>query len=418
MQPIRDNSRILMASLVGTAVEYYDFFIYGTAAALVFGPLFFPSQSEAAQTLLAFMSFGLAFVARPVGAVVFGHYGDRIGRKATLVVSLLTMGTATLLIALLPTYAMVGWVAPLLLCILRFTQGFGLGGEWAGAALLAAEYAPPGWRARFVSVMQMGAPIGFLFANGVFMVLALTLNEAEFIAWGWRIPFLFSAVLVVLGLWVRLNISETPEFRRSLEKEAPHKVPLIPVLTKYWGSVLAGAAGVMATFATFYLATAFALSYATTEMGYPRESVLAIQLLANCFYAGAMLVAGYYADRFSPERVLIYGALGTAIVGLPLGIGLQNGMGVAALMLCTLMFVLGFANGPLGAWMSRLFPVNVRYSGTSLAFNTGGVIGGAMVPIAAQVMVAAGYTAWTGLILAIAGLCTWIGVKYSRRYED
>ncbi len=414
MSPIRVHSRVLIASLVGTAVEYYDFFIYGTAAALVFGPLFFPSESEAAQTLLAFMSFGLAFVARPVGAVVFGHFGDRIGRKATLVVSLLMMGISTLLIALLPTYAMIGWVAPLLLCILRFAQGFGLGGEWAGAALLAAEYAPPGWRGRFVSVMQMGSPIGFFFANGVFMVIGLTLSEAQFIDWGWRIPFVFSSILVVLGLWVRLNIAETPAFRKAMEKEPPHAVPLAQVLTQHWGATVAGAAGVMATFATFYLGTAFALSYTTSVLGYPREAVLAIQLVANLFYAGAMILAGMWSDRKSPEQALAIGAAGTAIVGLGLGFGLGQGLAVTAITLCALMFVLGFANAPLGNWMSRLFPVPVRYSGTSVAFNTGGMIGGAVVPVMAQMMTASGYGLWTGLTLAVAGACTWIGVRLSR----
>lgn len=418
MRPIRDHSRILMASAVGTAVEYYDFFIYGTAAALVFGPLFFPSESEAAQTLLAFMSFGLAFVARPVGAIVFGHFGDRIGRKATLVVSLLMMGIATLLIALLPTYAMVGWVAPLLLCVLRFSQGLGLGGEWAGAALLAAEYAPPGWRGRFVSIMQMGSPVGFFFANGVFMVMGLALTEAQFLAWGWRIPFLFSAILVVLGLWVRLNVAETPEFRQAIEREAPHPVPLARVLSHHWGAALAGGAGVMATFATFYLATAFALSYATTTMGYPRDTVLAIQLFANLFYAGSMILAGIWSDRATPERAMAAGAAGTAIVGLGLGFGLEHGLVVVAITLCALMFALGFANGPLGNWMSRLFPVTVRYSGTSLAFNTGGMIGGAVVPVAAQMMVGAGCGSWTGLTLAVAGLCTWLGVRFSRPVVD
>ncbi len=418
MNPIRAHSRVLTASLVGTAVEYYDFFIYGTAAALVFGPLFFPAQSEAAQTLLAVMSFGLAFVARPVGAVVFGHFGDRIGRKATLVVSLLMMGGATLLIALLPTYAMVGWVAPTLLCVLRFAQGFGLGGEWAGAALLAGEYAPPGWRARFVSVMQLGSPIGFFFANGVFMALGLALDDQQFVDWGWRIPFLFSAILVGLGLWIRLNIEETPEFRAALDKEPPHDVPLWEVLTKHWGSVLAGAAGVMATFSTFYFTTVIALSYATTAMGYPRDTFLGIQLLANCFYAGAVILAGIRSDQTSPERVLLWASLGTVIFGTSFGFGLQYGLALAAVTLCALMFVLGLANGPLGSWMSRLFPVNVRYSGASLAFNMGGMIGGAVTPVAAQWMIGAGMATYTGLILAGAGLCTLIGVASSKRYAD
>lgn len=417
MQPLRDNRRILIASLVGTAIEFYDFFIYGTAAALFFGPLFFPAQSEAAQTLLAFMSFGLAFVARPVGAVVFGHFGDRIGRKATLVISLLLMGVSTLLIAFLPTYAMVGWVAPLLLCILRFGQGFGLGGEWGGAALLAVEYAPPGWKSRFVSIMQMGSPIGFMFANGVFMVLGFVLTDAEFSAWGWRLPFLASAFLVVLGLWIRLKISETPEFRAAIENEPPLAIPFTELITKHWASVLAGAAGVMATFATFYLATAFALAFAAGPMGYPRDTFLAIQLLANCFYAGSIYLAGIQSDKTSPERVVALGALGTVVLGFLFGHGLQAGLGVATATLCGAMFILGQTNGPLGSWLSQLFPVNIRYSGISLAFNVGGVLGGAITPVAAQMMTSVGAAGWSGLILSFAGLCTYIGVKASRRYS-
>jgi MFS family permease len=344
--------------------------------------------------------------------------GDRVGRKATLVVSLLMMGLMTMLIGLLPPYAAIGWVATLLLCLLRFGQGLGLGGEWSGAALLAAEYAPPGWRARFVSIMQMGSPIGFIMANGVFMLMGLALTEGQFTDWGWRIPFLASAVLVVLGLWVRLNVAETPEFRAAVRHQPPHKVPLAYVLRHHWGAVLAGAAGVMATFATFYLATVYALSYATSEMGYPRDSFLALQLVASLFYAGAMLLAGLWSDRTSPGRVIAFGALATGVAGMGLGFGLEYGMGVSALFLCTLMFALGFANGPLGAWMSHLFPVSVRYTGTSIAFNTGGVIGGAVTPVAAQLMTAEGLASWTGVILAASGLCTWIGVKFSTRYED
>ncbi|MEL0209638.1 MAG: MFS transporter, partial [Novosphingobium sp.] len=218
MHPVRQNARVLTASLVGTAVEFYDFYIYATAAALVIGPLFFPTESDTAQTLLAFMTFGLAFFARPIGAIAFGHFGDRIGRKSTLVASLMLMGGSTFLIAFLPTYAMVGWVAPALLCLLRFGQGFGLGGEWGGASLLAVENAPKGWEARFGSAPQLGAPLGFLCANGLFLLLGKGLSDADFAAWGWRVPFLASVLLVGLGLWVRLKIGETPAFREALEK--------------------------------------------------------------------------------------------------------------------------------------------------------------------------------------------------------
>src|SRR5690606_31139784 len=216
--PLSAHRRVLAASMVGTAVEFYDFYVYATAAALVFGPLFFPVESASAQLLLSLMSFGLAFIARPVGAIAFGHFGDRLGRKSTLVASLLLMGLSTLLIAFLPASAMIGGSAPLLLCILRFGQGFGLGGEWGGATLLAVENAPKGWEGRFGAAPQLGAPIGFLVANGLFLLLGLWLSEEDFVSWGWRVPFLLSAVLVALGLWVRLRIGETPAFREALEK--------------------------------------------------------------------------------------------------------------------------------------------------------------------------------------------------------
>jgi len=228
--PLSAHRRVLAAAMVGTAVEFYDFYVYATAAALVFGPLFFPVESASAQLLLSLMSFGLAFIARPVGAIAFGHFGDRLGRKSTLVASLLLMGLSTLLIAFLPTYAQIGWVAPLLLCILRFGQGFGLGGEWGGATLLAVENAPKGWEGRFGAAPQLGAPVGFLAANGLFLLLGLWLSEEAFTSWGWRIPFLLSAVLVSIGLWVRLRIGETPAFREALEKAPPPKVPLGRVL--------------------------------------------------------------------------------------------------------------------------------------------------------------------------------------------
>lgn len=412
MQPLRKNARILTASLVGTAVEFYDFFIYGTAAALVLGPLFFPAESPAAQTLLAFMSFGLAFVARPVGAVVFGHFGDRVGRKSTLVVSLLLMGSCTLAIAFLPTYSMVGWVAPLLLCLMRFGQGFALGGEWGGAALLAVEYAPKKWRSRFVSIMQLGSPIGFFFANGMFMLLTWLVTEDEFVSWGWRIPFLASALLVGVGLWVRLKIAETPEFRAAMERAAPARLPLALLLSGHWATVLAGAAGVIATFATFYLATAFALAYMTGVEGMPRDTILAIQLFANCFYAAGIIVAGIQSDRATPATVLGWAALATIAVGFVFGPGIQTGsLAVTTITLCGTMFVLGLTNGPLGSWLSSLFPVPVRYSGVSLAFNVGGIIGGALTPVGAQLMSAAGGIAFTGLILSVAGLCTFLGVR-------
>jgi MFS family permease len=416
--PLRENRRVLAASMVGTAVEFYDFYVYATAAALVFGPLFFPAESTAAQQLLSFMSFGLAFVARPVGAIAFGHFGDRLGRKSTLVASLMLMGLSTLLIAVLPTYAMVGWVAPLLLCILRFGQGFGLGGEWGGATLLAVENAPKGWESRFGSAPQLGAPVGFLAANGLFLLLGLGLNEADFVAWGWRVPFLLSAVLVGIGLWVRLRVGETPAYKQALEKAPPPRVPLGTVLRHHWAPTLAAGAGVVSAFAIFYLATAFALSHMTTTRGVSRETMLALQLVANLFLAVGIVLAGIGADRSSPQRMLVWGAAGTVALGIVFGPVLAGGsLAVVFLTLAAALLIMGFVYGPLGGWMPTLFPVTVRYTAMSVAFNGGGVVGGAVAPIAAQMLSAAGGTLLVGLFLSVAGLVTLMGVIAGRAFE-
>ncbi len=414
MHPIRQHSRVLTASLVGTAVEFYDFYIYATAAALVFGPLFFPAESAAAQTLFAFMSFGIAFIARPVGAIAFGHFGDRIGRKSTLVASLLLMGASTLLIAFLPTYAMAGWIAPALLCVLRFGQGFGLGGEWGGAALLAVENAPKGWEARFGSAPQLGAPVGFLAANGLFLLLGLGLSEADFAAWGWRIPFLASAVLVGIGLWVRLKIGETPAFREALEHAPPPAVPLWE-MRHHFGALLAGTAGVVACFAIFYLATAYALAQGTGALGHSRETFLSVQLAANFFLAFGIIAAAVLADKRSARLSLGLGAAATVVLGFVFGPGLAAGsLWTVFATLAAALFIMGFAYGPLGAWLPTLFPVRVRYSGISIAFNGGGIIGGALTPIIAQLLAADGLSAQAGWLLSAAGVLTLAGVILAR----
>ena len=413
--PIRSHARVLLAALTGTAVEFYDFYVYATAAALVFGPLFFPAESQSAQTMFAFMSFGLAFFARPVGAIAFGHFGDRIGRKSTLVASLMLMGGSTLLIAFLPTYAMVGWVAPLLLCVLRFGQGFGLGGEWGGAALLAVEYAPKGWESRFGAAPQLGAPIGFLAANGLYLLLGMALSDADFRAWGWRIPFLASALLVGIGLWVRLRISETPAFRAALEQSPPPPVPLARLLSHHLGAVIAGTAGVVACFAVFYLSTAYALSAGTTKLGYARETFLAIQLAANCFLALGIVLAAIRADHTSPARVLSSGAIAAIALGFAFGPGLMSGSPwLVFATLAASLTVMGFVYGPLSGWLPTLFPVTVRYSGISMAFNTGGILGGAVTPLLAQWLSTQGHAAQAGWLLSAAGLLSLIGITLAK----
>jgi MFS family permease len=406
-----NTARVLFASLIGTAVEFYDFYIYATAASLVFGPLFFPSSSASAQLMAAYASLGLAFVARPLGASVFGHFGDRVGRKSTLVASLLIMGGSTTAIAFLPTYATAGWIAPLLLCLLRVGQGFGLGGEWGGAALLAVENAPPGWRARFGMVPQLGAPVGFIAANGLFLLLGLVMTRAQFLAWGWRLPFLGSFLLVSLGLWVRLKLTETPDFAASIAKAPPPRVPLVAVLRHYPRETIGGTFAVVACFALFYLTTAFALGYGTTTLGYPRAVFLEVQLGAILFMAVGITAAGTLADRFDPRRVLMGGCVGTIGAGFLLAPMMGSGsLFVIFLFLAIALLLMGFVYGPLGAWLPGLFPARVRYTGASMAFNVGGILGGALAPVLAQALAERGGLPWVGVYLGVAALISLVAL--------
>jgi MFS family permease len=410
--PVTNNAvRVLSASLVGTAIEFYDFYIYATAASLVFGPLFFPSTSPSAQLLAAYASFGLAFVARPVGAAVFGHFGDRIGRKSTLVASLLLMGGSTALIGLLPTYQSAGWLAPLMLCILRFGQGFGLGGEWGGAALLAVENAPPGWRARFGMFPQLGAPVGFIAANGLFLLIDLWLTPEQFLAWGWRLPFLGSLALVGVGLWVRLKLTETPVFARALAHQAPVAVPLAMLFRTHTRATIAGTLAVVACFAIFYLATAFALGYGTGTLGYTRDAFLKLQLGAILFMAAGIIAAGYLSDRYSARGVLLAGCALTMVTGFLLAPLMASGTAGVFAFLALALAVMGLVYGPLGGWLPGLFPPRIRYTGASVAFNVGGILGGALAPIIAQALADRGDgLAPVGAYLAAAGIVSVAGI--------
>jgi MFS family permease len=413
---VRQHRRILIASLVGTSVEFYDFYIYATAAALVFGPLFFPAGDPATQLLASYASLAVAFIARPVGAWAFGHYGDRIGRKSTLVASLLTMGLSTLAIAFLPTYASIGFWAPVILCLLRFGQGFGLGGEWGGAALLAVENAPAGWRGRYGMVPQLGAPIGFIAANGLFLVLGLTMTPAQFMAWGWRVPFALSVVLVGLGLWVRLKIAETPEFARVLEEGPPPTVPMGELLGRHWRAVVGGTFGAVACFAVYYLATAFALGYATTTLGVDRQTFLSLQLGAILFMALGIVLSGIWADRSSAGHVLTWGCVGAIVAGFLLAPGLGSGQ-IAAMFasMAFALFVMGFVYGPLGAWLPELYPARVRYTGVSLAFNMAGIIGGGLTPVAAQALATRGGLGAVSVYLAAMSGMSLVALLMLRR---
>ena len=403
--------RILLASLVGTAVELYDFYIYATAASLVIGPLFFGGAPKATQLLASYASFGIAFLARPVGSLVFGHFGDRVGRKSTLVASLLVMGVSTVAIGLLPGYAAIGWFAPLALCVLRFGQGFGLGGEWGGAALLALENAPPGFRARYAMAPQLGAPVGFIAANGLFLLLGLFLTPAQFVSWGWRLPFLGSAVLVALGLWVRLKITETPAFRAALAEAPPSHVPVLEVLRDYPRETVGGLFAVVACFAIFYLATAFALGYGTTTLGYDRRTFLAIQLAAILFLALGIGVAGAWSDRANPRLVLMVGCVLTIAVGFLLAPMLESGsLPVIWLFLSLALLVMGLVYGPISAWLPDLFPARVRYTGASLTFNVGGILGGGIAPILAQALADRGGLPFVGVYLGAAAATSLVAI--------
>ena len=411
--------RVLVASLIGTAVEFYDFYIYLTAASLVFGALFFPTQTPELQLLAAFGSSAIAFLARPFGSLVFGHFGDRIGRKSTLVASLLLMGGSTVLIGLLPTYALIGWFAPFLLCVLRFGQGFGLGGEWGGAALLAVENAPPGYHARFGMVPQLGAPVGYIAANGLFLTLGLWLAPDAFKDWGWRLPFLASAVLVMVGLWARLKLTETPAFAAVLASGPPPSVPIAELLRKFPRQTIAGTFAVVACFALYYLSTAFALGYGTTTLGLERRAFLAIQLGAIPFMAIGIVLAGIWSDRTTPRRVLMIGCCMTVGVGLCLSPMLGSGslLEIWAFLSLSLLSM-GFVYGPLGAWLPNLFPARVRYTGASIAFNVGGILGGGLTPGLALQLAGYGGLTYVGLYLCAAALTSFIAVALMPDAQD
>jgi MFS family permease len=415
----KTTRRILIASLVGTAVEFYDFYIYATAASLVFGALFFAPATPSVQLLASYASLALAFVARPLGGILFGHFGDRIGRKSTLVASLLLMGGSTAAIAFLPTYAMAGWIAPALLCLLRVGQGLGLGGEWSGAALLAVENAPPGWRGRFGMVPQLGAPVGFIAANGFFLVLGETLTPGQFQSWGWRLPFLASTILVSLGLWVRLHLGETLAYRKAMAEAPPPRVPLAVLVRDHGGRTLAGMFGVVVCFTVYYLATAFALGYATTTLKFAREAFLEVQLGAILFMAAGIALAGWLSDLFDPRRVLIWGCLGAIVSGLIMAPLFGSGsLMLAFVFLALTLLTMGFVYGPLGAWLPSLFPPQVRYTGASLAFNVGGVLGGGLTPLIATVMATRWGLGSVGLYMALAAVISLIALIGTKRIPD
>ena len=384
---IQSNSktRVLFASLVGTTIEFFDFYIYATAAVLIFPHLFFPASTDPTTAVIqSLATFAIAFIARPIGAALFGHLGDRIGRKATLVAALLTMGVSTVCIGLLPTYHQIGLAAPLLLALCRLGQGLGLGGEWSGAVLLATENAPEGKRAWYGMFPQLGAPIGFILATGSFLTLGAFMSEADFMQWGWRIPFIASAALVIVGLWIRLKLHETPAFQKVLDKQKEVNIPFMEVITKHTGMLFLGTIAAVCTFVVFYLTTVFALNWGTTKLGYTRAEFLELQLVATLCFAAFIPLSAVFAEKFGRKATSIGVCIACALFGLVFSTMLESGSTLMVfLFLCLGLGLMGMTYGPIGTVLSEIFPTSVRYTGSALTFNLAGILGASFAPLIA-----------------------------------
>lgn len=432
--PANPRSRVILASMIGTTIEFYDFYVYATAAVLVFPHLFFPAGNDTAALLASLAVFGAAMIARPLGAVFFGHLGDKKGRKITLIGALLTMGIATFLIGLLPTYASVGWFAPLMLVILRLAQGFALGGEWSGAALVATENAPAGKRAIFGTFPQLGAPLGFIIANGLFLLIAELLPSNDpsrpsdaFLTWGWRIPFLFSAVMVIVGLWVRSNLVESTAFENTVKNGRVRKAPLVSAVKTYWKELILGTFYMLATYVLFYLMTTFSLSYGRAPvngklpgLGYDYRSFVLMLIVGVTFFGIFTMVSGPLAEKWGRRRTLIGITFAIAVFGLVwvpmLGAGF---VGVMAWLIIgfTLM---GLTFGPMGAVLPELFPANVRYTGSGISYNVASILGAAVAPFIAVALWSAGGGSpfLVGLYLTAMATLTLIALLLGKETQD
>lgn len=446
---VNSRGRVIVASLIGTTVEFYDFYVYATAAVLVFPKLFFPGQNETTQLLSSFAVFGVAFVARPLGSIVFGHFGDKFGRKGTLVASLLTMGIATFLIGCLPTALVPGWEfwAPALLVVMRFAQGLALGGEWSGAALLATENAPANKRAIYGTFPQLGAPIGFIIANVLFLVFSYTLTPQAFSDWGWRVPFLVSAVMVIIGLYVRLKLIETPAFTKVLETNEVAKLPLGRVFKTSWRPLILGTFIMLATYVLFYLMTTFTLTYGTKPtlagaqaaaekagkpmseaataafvpgLGYSRNDFLWMLIAGVVFFGIFTLVSGPLAEKYGRRKMLLAVTAGIFVFGLlfvPLfSAGFAGTMGLLILGFS----LMGLTFGPMGALLPELFPTNVRYTGSAISYNVSSILGAAVAPFIAVWLweSAKGSPVLVGVYLSVMAVLTLIALFISRETRD
>ena len=415
---VNSPGQVLFASLIGTTIEFFDFYIYATAAVLVFPKLFFPASDPTAATLASLATFAIAFFARPIGSALFGHFGDRVGRKTTLVAALLTMGLSTVSIGLLPTYASIGVVAPLLLASCRFGQGLGLGGEWGGAVLLAIENAPPGRRAWYGMFPQLGAPLGFVCSAGIFLLLSDRLTDAQFFQFGWRIPFLASAALVVVGLYVRLTITETPVFREAVQRRERVRLPMAVVFRTFPGRLVLGILMSLATFVLFYLMTVFALTWGTTALGFSRQQFLLIQLFGILFFALTIPLSAVLADRHGRRRTLIWTTVAIAVFGFVLAPMLSAGTAGAMWTMAIGLSLMGLTYGPLGTALSELFPTAVRYTGSSLTFNLAGIFGASLAPYAATWLAKNYGLRYVGYYLILAAVLTLVGLLGTHETRD
>ena len=383
--PVNSRSKVVVASLIGTAIEFFDFYIYATAAVLIFPHIFFPQGDPTAATLQSLATFAIAFVARPIGSALFGHFGDRVGRKVTLVASLLTMGISTVLIGLLPTYDSIGIFAPLLLALARFGQGLGLGGEWGGAALLATENAPAHKRALYGSFPQLGAPIGFFFANGTFLLLSWLLSEEQFMTWGWRVPFVASAVLVLIGLYVRVSLHEAPVFTKAIEAGKKVRIPLGTLLNKHLKATILGTFIMLATYTLFYIMTVYSMTYGTSPipkgLGFSRNSFLWMLMVAVIAFGLLIPVAGLLADAYGRRKTMIVVTCGMLVFAMLFPSLLGSGSQPLVMLFLVLgLGLMGLTFGPMGALLPELFPTEVRYTGASFSYNVSSILGASVAP--------------------------------------
>ena len=422
---VRDSVKtVIAASMVGTAIEFYDFYAYGTAAANYFPKVFFGDTTNPTVALLAsLLTFAIAFIARPLGSLVFGHFGDRMGRKTTLVVSLLTMGIATFLIGCLPTYNQWGVAAVAVLCLCRFVQGIGLGGEWSGAALVATENAPEDKRALYGSFPELGAPIGFFLSNGTYFLLETFNYQDAMLAWGWRVPFLLSSILVIVGLVVRVQMEETPIFRMAQEQKKVVKSPLTEVFKKSWKEVIQATFLVAVTYTLFYTLATWSLAWGTKtveqgggNLGFSNQEYLLMLMIAVCVFAAFIVISCVNADKFGRKRVIIISSccliafallfpflLDPAVVG-------QRNFATNLLFLCIGFALMGTAFGPIGAFLPELFDANVRYSGSGIGYNLAAIVGAAFVPTIATWLSHHWGVHSVGLYLGVMALCCLIAV--------